>query len=359
VILNQLWVITDIQFFIKFQVFQVREDIINFWLPFGLPWVPVLIWLRPRIKLLNLRRKKGDSYFGYQFVVALAIAVPTIIAQTYIETASGKLTALQNVKQIENEEPTKFYTIKNFYIDKRHIGVYSSFETSGRYNEHFDMNLYVALPILENPSDTLNSICMGWLGIQYHDQISNRLEPNEKEVEYKRFAAESQKDFYKKNVNEFVYLSRVGNSGVGQGFKEAIKQDLKFNSLHSNLFLPVNEPFESRNGSTFGWIFGSFAIGAGLLLIMLIFPKFDDENVVKFESGKKSNNKEFQEFIEFLKPKEGYFSTPIIIYLNVIVFAGMVLAGFGFNSFKGQDLLSLGANFRPLNNKRRMVEAFN
>jgi hypothetical protein len=43
----------------------------------------------------------------------------------------------------------------------------------------------------------------------------------------------------------------------------------------------------------------------------------------------------------------------------VIVFAGMVLAGFGFNSFKGQDLLSLGANFRPLNNKRRMVEAFN
>ena len=49
--------------FIDREIFSVREDILNFWLPIGLPLIPLFTWLRPRIKLLKLKRKSGDLPF--------------------------------------------------------------------------------------------------------------------------------------------------------------------------------------------------------------------------------------------------------------------------------------------------------
>lgn len=333
--------------FIKTNTFSIKEDIVNFWLPFGLPWIPVLLWLRPRIKLLKLTGGNGNLPFLYQFIAALAMAIPTIVAQGYIEKASGTLTKLETINEIDKGEQTKYYTVKSFYIDKANIGVHSSFDVSGKHNENFNMHLYVVLPILGSEADTTNSSCLAWLGVEYSEQISNRLEDKEKEEKYQAFANESQKDFDNKDVNKFVYLDRVGNTDDGDGFKEAVKKSPKYNSNNTSVFLAVNEPFENRNGNTFAWIFGAFGIAGGIWLIMLLIPKLDESELSRFESGKPSNDNEVKEFIDFLKPKEGYFITPIIIYLNILIFMIMVFAGFGFISFKGQDLLAWGANFRP------------
>jgi membrane associated rhomboid family serine protease len=334
--------------FIKTNTFTVKEDIINFWLPFILPWIPVLIWLRPRIKLLKLTGGNGNLPFLYQFIAALAMAIPTIVAQGYIEKASGTLTSLESINQIDKQEQTKYYTLKNFYIDKSNIGVYPSFDASGKHNEYFNMHLYVVLPILGSEADTVNANCLAWLGIEYSEQISNRLDQQEKEAKYQIFAKESQRDFDNKNVNLFQYLDRVGNTDDGEGFKEAVKKSPKYNSNNTSIFLAVNEPFDNRNGNTFAWIFGAFGIFGVIWLIMLLIPKFNESEVNRFESGKPSKDNELKEFIEFLKPKEGYFITPIIIYLNILVFIIMAFAGLGFISFKGQDLLNWGANFRPM-----------
>jgi hypothetical protein len=59
--------------FIKTNTFSIKEDIVNFWLPFGLPWIPLLLWLRPRIKLLKLTGGNGNLPFLYQFIAALAM----------------------------------------------------------------------------------------------------------------------------------------------------------------------------------------------------------------------------------------------------------------------------------------------
>src|SRR5690606_40764354 len=47
-------------------------------------------------------------------------------------------------------------------------------------------------------------------------------------------------------------------------------------------------------------------------------------------------------------PKEGFYVTPIIINLNLLIYIIMVFAGLGLVSFKATDLLNWGANFRPL-----------
>ena len=211
------------------------------------------------------------------------------------------------------------------------------------------MQIYVAMPIFENEEDALNNEPLAWLGIKYRKQISNRLEQNEKEAEYQKFANESQKDFDNKNFSEFVYFDRIGSSDDRDGYIEAIKQ----NSIYKPneiIFVGINEPFEVRNGKKLEWIFGSFFIGLLVWLIALFIPKIDEEQLERIKAGKpdKEAQKEMQDFLDFLKPKDGYFITPILIYINIGIFLLMVIMGLGFISFKGQDLLNWGANYSPL-----------
>jgi membrane associated rhomboid family serine protease len=48
-----------------------------------------------------------------------------------------------------------------------------------------------------------------------------------------------------------------------------------------------------------------------------------------------------------LLPREGYFITPIIADLNILIFVAMVFAGLGFLSFDAPDLLAWGADYKP------------
>jgi len=66
------------------------------------------------------------------------------------------------------------------------------------------------------------------------------------------------------------------------------------------------------------------------------------------------NNTDAKKFLSSFIPREGFFITPIIINLNIIIFIIMVIAGLGsfslnYNilSFKESDLLNWGAYFKP------------
>lgn len=332
---------------IKFEVISINESIINFWIPFTLPWIPILIWLRPRIKLMNLKRKKGDLPGLYIFIAGFAIIAPTIISQMYLETATGKLTQLATVTQLPAQKATKYYSLKNFYIDKNHVGVQNSFDVSGKHNEYLNMNLFVVLPIFNSVADTSSQDCVAWYGIKYNEQISNRLDENEKEERFKKFAKESQADFDKKNVRQFIYLERIGNTDDHKGYISAIKNNTSFSDASTTVLIPVNEPFEARNGKKFVWILGSFAIGAFVWLLMILIPKFDEEALKKFNTGERSEGTNVKENLSFLLPKKDYFITPIIIDLNIFIFLIMVFSGLGFLSFKAADLLTWGANYKP------------
>lgn len=128
---------------------QIDEEMVHFWLPFALPWIPVFVWLRPRIKLLAIKKtKKRDLPALYVMVACFAIAIPTFIAQEYITTATGKLTVLNSINEIKNKPLTKYYELKSCYVDTQHIAVHDRAEVTGRYNENFDMYIDVACPLL-------------------------------------------------------------------------------------------------------------------------------------------------------------------------------------------------------------------
>jgi len=335
--------------FIELELFQLKEIITNFVIPFVLTGLAAWFLLRPRFKILNLEAKRGNWRDFYSFIMWIALTIPVIIAQEYIVSATGKLSELNSINEINKTTKSKFYTLKNFYIDKNAIGVHSAFDVSGKHNESFNMHIYTALPIFEKFIDTSNMKPAAWLGIEYRETINDRLEQNEKEEKYQAFANESRKDFDSKNISEFVYLDRLSHSDKREGFIEAIKANKKYKS-NDIVLEAVNEAFDARNGNKLAWIFGSALIGSIIWLIMLLIPKIDDQHLNRIKEGKpdREAQEELKDFIEFLKPKEGYFITPILIYANIGIYLIMALMGLGFISFKGQDLLQWGANYGPL-----------
>ena len=324
----------------------LKEDIVKFWLPFGLPFIPILIWLRPRIKLLHFKNDNGS--FGFQFLACIAIAIPTIIAQEYLITATGKLTVVENVAQIDKTEKTKYYSLKNFYIDKQRIAVRNTASVTGKNNTDFNMLIYVAMPIFENIGDTSKTESKYWLGKKYSERISNSLSDQEKDAKYKVFAEQKQKEFEETNFSDFKYLEVIGNTEDHDEFNKAIEKSEIVKGNQQLVFEAKTEPFENRNGKKLEWIFGSLAIGVLAYFIFLLFPKFQENQLEKFKSGKIEKDTDIKEMLDFFIPKEGFYITPIIINLNLLVFIAMIVGGFGFVSFKGDDLLRWGANFKPV-----------
>ena len=145
-----VYTLLDYVFIIRLEM-PVSDDLVHYWLIFGLIWIPLLIWLRPRLKLLALKDKKGNLPFLYQFIAAFAIVIPTLIAQDYLTTATGKLTVLDKIGDLKTQRLTKYFELRQHFVDKRHIAVHERAEVSGRNNEDLTFYIDVVCPILDQP----------------------------------------------------------------------------------------------------------------------------------------------------------------------------------------------------------------
>lgn len=114
------------------------------------------------------------------------------------------------------------------------------------------------------------------------------------------------------------------------------------------VFEAHNKPFKNRNGEKLKWFFITLGLGLLSWLILLCFTKMDPDEVRKFKNGEKTKGENLKETFDLFIPKEGYYVTPILINLNIIVYLAMVCSGLGLISFKGQDLITWGANYTPL-----------
>jgi membrane associated rhomboid family serine protease len=324
----------------------LREDWVKLWLPIGLSWIPILLWLRPRINLLQF--KNENASFGYQMLACAAMAIPTIVAQHYLSTATGRLTKLQTIAALPEHAPTKYYSLDQYAIDTQHIGIQNTASVSGRYDEHLDMTIYIVLSILKDAHDTTTASNRFWLGTKYQKQVSNRQSDQEKESAFETFAFVTQQEFEQTDFRKFNYLERIGNTDDHDEYNRAINEIAPGTAGDAIIFEAQTQPFKERNGQTFTWILISLGLGLLAFLIALLFPKFDADKRARFERGVPVKDPANEESFDFLLPKAGFFTTPILIYINLLVYILMVVLGLGFISFKGPDLLNWGANFRPL-----------
>lgn len=335
--------------FIQFDLFPLKESIRNYGLPIAFSLMAVWIWLAPRIKLLKAEQLPGnrDPYFYYGLIATAVIALSTILAQEYITIASGKLTQLPSIHSIQKGEKTKFYMIQKYFVSKYDVGVHWSAEVTGSHDQNLWLYLFLTLPIYESEADSAQKISPAWLGIKYSKQISNELSEEEKKIKLREFTEKTQEEFDAKDFQQFVYLDRIGYSDDLIGYQAAMKTSAKFHPEHSIVLIPINAPFEARNGYKFAWIFVSFGIGAFIWFMILCFSKLDEKKLDHFLNGIREEEEEEGGFISFFIPRQDYFVTPILVNLNVGIYLIMALLGYGFISMNATDLLNWGANYRP------------
>jgi len=412
---------------IKTGFISIKEDIANFWLPYLLPWIPLLIWLRPRVKLLHF--KKDRNYFGLIFLPAIAIGISSMFLQSYITTATGKLATLKDIKEINDQPSTKYYKIKSFYIARGNYGLKYISDVSGKSSQYLNLHIYFACPMYSKeleremepikidpveidqakqtghlfildgmpvdsikaytfPKDSIDSVTVlkgqsaialygdrakngvmiikskrptperillpepdAWCCINYKKQISNNLSHEEKRKAQETFYDNCIDRYNKEDLNLFIYLNRIGNNDARAGYLKAIaKSGARVNQKQLNILEPVTEPFSERNGNNLPLGLGVFVVMSMIFFLVLLLLKFDETRLEQFQNGRITEHSDVKEYLSYFIPKPGYYITPILIDLNILIFGLMVFAGYGFISVDGQALLKWGGNYGPMTN---------
>lgn len=324
---------------IKLGILPLKENLLNFWIPFALPWIPILIWLRRRIRILNIRGKRDNGYFGYQFAMAAAMAVPIIISQNYIEKSSFDLNEISSISKVRELKQEKYFKVTSFDVNQKSSLPYVTARTSGRNNDNLNFYLYLACPF-----DGANFI---WYGVEYKKNLSNRSSEQRKNSEYRTFLNKSEKEFETYNFQDVQYFERLGYSDDRDGFIEAIKErNSDLNEKEQIILVPKKDVFENRLGNSFPWIFGSFGIGAFVLLAMVLIPKIDEKELNDFKKNKPLKEDDLKDILNLLNPMGENKATAILLLLNIIVFLIMTFGGLNIVSPTPQELLEIGGNRR-------------
>ena len=262
-------------FIIHLEMFALSEDTVNAWIPVILSFSVVLIFLRPKARLLALKDRLPDAVI---ILMLLTILVPTIFLQFYIVTATGKLTVLNDITEKPLTKSTKYFIVKNYFINKKYTSFRPLVNIGGKGNRDYNMYLYCALPILKNEIDTNLSVCENWYCIKYYERISNRryesisskLNSEMKKQKFDKFIKRSFEKFDSLDINNFVYLNRIGQVFDKNGYSQAIENNERFVALRPTILLPINEPFERRNGNKLYWFLGTLILLNSSLILFII-----------------------------------------------------------------------------------------
>lgn len=137
-------------FMIHLDVVRLSDEAVEFYIPALLPWAPLIIWMRPRLKRLNYNTSvRKDPVFALIMFSGIIMSVSLIIAQQYLVTATGKLTRLNYISEIRHTGRTKYYTVQHYYIAKKLAHFYTFYSVSGKHSENFNINLYCAVPVFD------------------------------------------------------------------------------------------------------------------------------------------------------------------------------------------------------------------
>jgi len=139
---------------IKNHIINIDSEALNYVIPVLLPGIPILIWLRPRIKLLDVTAyiksaRGGDPFTNYIMFAWLAVIFPLILIQLYLDTKSGQLTELNYISEIKTAPATKYYKVRNFYIDKNLFRVRRTYNITGKHDQIYDMIFYIPCPFFD------------------------------------------------------------------------------------------------------------------------------------------------------------------------------------------------------------------
>jgi len=338
----------DWLFFHKWQLFSLKKILIEFVIPAILTFFCVFVWLRPRIKILNLYDKKGDDrfYFLYLFIAVFAIGIPVVIAQDYLENSTGNLVKLNTINEIYEKAPDKYYEVDNFFLDKNGLGIQSNFSIGDKGHKLF-MEFFCAVPIYASEFDPLlETVPYAWYGIKYTHSVRNSLSDEEKEAEFRKFAADTENKFKYVDLYKFNYLRKEGDTYDRDLYEKAVRYSPAYKNLDVPLIIlmPEEDDFDKRAGNSLWWIFITSLVGAVAFFVMVTIPKIRRSGLNRFKKGKGKDLKNAALiFFEPFRPQEDFVVVPVLLIINIVIYLIMAIVCQNPFEFSSEMLIRWGA----------------
>lgn len=324
---------------LKLGLIPLKENLLNFWLPLLLPSLPLIVWQRHRNRILNVNGKRENGHFLYLLLMSLAIATPLLIIQQYIQKAAFDLIPLHRIAEVHQHPNERYFKLNTYNIEKQGSQAFATSRTSGRNNESLSFYLYFVSPFSEAQQI--------WHGIDYQESTTNRASDEAKNRAYQHFLRQSEQRFKDYNFYHNSYFEKLSYSDKRDGFLEAArkaKPDLV--AEEQVILIPRQSPFEERLGESYPWIFRSMAISALAVLLMVSFPKINQDELATFKQGTKAKDDDLNIVLGFLNPLGPNKAIAILLLLNLGTFIVMVFGGMNIMSPAGHELLEWGANRR-------------
>lgn len=295
--------------FLRYPAFAVDEVIYQDLLPPILAAVCVYARLWPNFRLLRVNPTQFRSpRVGYLILATYGIAATAMVATGWLQTATGGLTALQQISDIDRYPPTHYYTIANAFAAKNAYFTQYNSSTVGKSNRQRRLDLYVVCPLYDKatsaypPDATLirplltdgddsgrtrsaelmrpllaTKVWMCWHAVR---EIDNRQSVEAIRRVEDAFYEEGLDTFRAMSTRSFAYWERPRRKLAERGFRRAIaKSSIPPGDYSPMLLIPQETPYASRNGHRLAWVFGSFVIGFGLWVVVVAFARFDDEKL--------------------------------------------------------------------------------
>ncbi|WP_343303684.1 hypothetical protein AAHN97_19180 [Chitinophaga niabensis] len=273
----------------------IQEAVMLVILPIGLAIVAVLTWLRPRLRLLTVPSPKTSPQFTLNILSIMAVAIPIILFQYLLLSATGDLRKVHAPSDIAKAGYAKYYSVEEFADLKKYAYIRFA-TTSANKGRTLIHHQYFAMPLIdkstfannyfsEDTSLTFMKLFIEgnfppvWACMEYTFRIKKKENTREKEDE---FIENCKKDFYQKGFSNIVYMDRLGDNGLQREYRKTIVKE----DRHQELIILGAQftPFEKRYDRELKVaIIGTLVSMASLLLVFVIF-KWDEERLQAFEN---------------------------------------------------------------------------
>lgn len=96
----------------------VKDYVADYLFPLGIAWLACYRLIRPRLRLLLVNDSREAN--SNLFYAVLVMAIPLVATRQYVKAGTGKLTALDAIHRIEDEDVvSRYYTLQSYYLDAR------------------------------------------------------------------------------------------------------------------------------------------------------------------------------------------------------------------------------------------------
>lgn len=258
-------------FDIYLDVLPLNEGYWNFGIPCVLSVLVVSIWMWPRYELLTLKWVKRSSS-GYFFItMVLALVVPLVLSQNYLSKSAYEVIEVNNLNDIRHYPKQKYFRVNDFEtLKSEQVSYVETQVISGRY---FDSTLhidhYIATPFIAAENI--------WLGSSYHTSYDNREDQSIKDSQYAAFINDSRHQYEAEDFSDIRYFNKLKSSNNKSAYLHTISTANRQSNLPPLILNPETGVIANSLDRDFLWGLGSFIIGIGVCLLLILAADIDDE----------------------------------------------------------------------------------